>query len=148
MTLRNASCFLARFLAAASLAIFRPRRSLRPGSKIYKGAGMWVTCDEPATWQAVHHPEGQLRGHHPLLHNPSNSSFSIACQKPPHPHPRPRGWNGAFVHPSTWQETKESEATLAYTVRHCLKTHDRQTDKSKMAEWVKAFVKSLMTWSD
>ena len=40
VTLRNASCFFARFLAAASLAIFRPRRSLRPGSKIYKAAGM------------------------------------------------------------------------------------------------------------
>lgn len=40
VTLRNASCFLARFLAAASLAIFRPRRSLRPGSKIYKVVGM------------------------------------------------------------------------------------------------------------
>lgn len=34
VTLRKASCFLARFLAAASLAIFSPSRSLRPGSKI------------------------------------------------------------------------------------------------------------------
>lgn len=34
VTLRRASCFLARFLAAASLAIFRPSRSLRPGSRI------------------------------------------------------------------------------------------------------------------
>lgn len=36
VTLLKASCFLARFLAAASLAIFSPSRSLRPGSKIYK----------------------------------------------------------------------------------------------------------------
>lgn len=38
VTLRRASCFLARFLAAASLAIFSPSRSLRPGSRIYKAA--------------------------------------------------------------------------------------------------------------
>lgn len=41
VTLRKASCFLALFLAAASFAIFSPRRSLRPGSSIYK-VGAWV----------------------------------------------------------------------------------------------------------
>lgn len=56
VTLRHASCFLARFLAAASLAIFRPRRSLRPGSKIYTTSGMWVTCAGPVTCQAVYYP--------------------------------------------------------------------------------------------
>jgi hypothetical protein len=49
VTLRKASCFLARFLAAASLAIFRPSRSLRPGSKICKAAGIWVVCAGPTT---------------------------------------------------------------------------------------------------
>lgn len=44
VTLLKASCFLARFLAAASLAIFSPNRSLRPGSKIYTTASVWVAC--------------------------------------------------------------------------------------------------------
>lgn len=44
VTLRKASCFLARFLAAASLAIFSPSRSLRPGSRILKaGPGVLST---------------------------------------------------------------------------------------------------------
>lgn len=34
VTLRSASCFLALFFAAASLAIFSPKRSLLPGSGI------------------------------------------------------------------------------------------------------------------
>lgn len=47
VTFRRASCFLARFLAAASLAIFSPSRSLRPGSRIYKqraGGGPALAC--------------------------------------------------------------------------------------------------------
>lgn len=35
MTFRSASCFFARFLAAASFAIFKPSLSRLPGSGIY-----------------------------------------------------------------------------------------------------------------
>lgn len=52
VTLRKASCFLAQFLAAASLAIFSPNRSLRPGSKIYE-VGMSVACTGPSLRQAL-----------------------------------------------------------------------------------------------
>lgn len=52
VTLLKASCFLARFLAAASLAIFSPSRSLRPGSKIYE-VGVSVACTGPSLSQAL-----------------------------------------------------------------------------------------------
>lgn len=43
VTFRSASCFLARFLAATSLAILSPNLSRRPGSRIYKCITQ-ITC--------------------------------------------------------------------------------------------------------
>lgn len=92
VTLRNASCFLALFLAAASLAIFRPRRSLRPGSKIYKAAGMWVTCAGSVTWSGT--PLSRRPATVPPFSHgcssPSHSPFPIAYQKVPSQHPHPQ----------------------------------------------------------
>lgn len=88
VTLRKASCFLARFLAAASLAIFRPSRSLRPGSKIYKAAGMWVAYVGPVTKPGSPLPTRtaavDANLFFPGCHNPSNPSSPpcpIAYQK-------------------------------------------------------------------